>query len=176
MSRRKRDLKKQVGHRVSDEVPAPPTDPGDQESGDQESQITALARSHLRFGWWLLLFFISLGVTLEALHGFKVGWYLDVSNTTRRHLWTLAHAHGTLLSMLNLVFAATLPLIPAWPTRARRLASCLLFGATVLLPVGFFLGGSFFHSGDPGLGIVLVPVGAAFLVVAVLLTALSTRR
>jgi hypothetical protein len=171
MSRRKRDLKKQVGHRVSDEVPAPPTDPG-----DQESQITALARSHLRFGWWLLLFFISLGVTLEALHGFKVGWYLDVSNTTRRHLWTLAHAHGTLLSMLNLVFAATLPLIPAWPTRARRLASCLLFGATVLLPVGFFLGGSFFHSGDPGLGIVLVPVGAAFLVVAVLLTALSTRR
>ena len=40
----------------------------------------ALSRHHLRFGWWSLLVFLSLGIALETLHGFKIGWYLDVAN------------------------------------------------------------------------------------------------
>ena len=44
-----------------------------------------------------------------------------------------------------------------------RLASTSLVFASVLLPGGFFLAGIRFYEGDPGLGIVLVPVGAALL-------------
>jgi len=130
-----------------------------------------LSRLHLRVGWWALLFFLSAGTLLEAMHGFKLGFYLDVSNETRRLTWTLAHAHGSLLSILNLVFAATLQLAPGWSGASRVVASRCLIGALILLPTGFLLGGIFVHAGDPGLGILLVPPGAALLFVAVLLAA-----
>ena len=54
---------------------------------------------HLRFGWRSLFVFLVLGVVLETLHGFKLGWYLDVGAEMRRLMFTLAHAHGTLLAM-----------------------------------------------------------------------------
>ena len=139
---------------------------------DAEEQATAaLVRLHLRVGWWALLAFLSLGLTLESLHGFKAGLYLDVSNETRRLVWTLAHAHGALLAILNLVFAATLPAMPGFGGTPRSVASRCLLGALVLLPLGFFLGGVFVHGGDPGLGVLLVPPGGLLLFVAVLLAA-----
>ena len=64
-------------------------------------------RRHLRFGWWSLLLFATLGLVLESLQGFKVRAYLDVSNETRRLMWTLAHAHGTLGGLLHLGLAAS---------------------------------------------------------------------
>jgi len=131
------------------------------------------ARHHLRFGWFSLLVFLSLGVLLEALHGFKVGFYLDVSQETRRLMWRLAHAHGTLLSLIHLAFAHACAVAPDWPDKRRTLASRCLSAAGVLLPLGFFLGGLFPHSGDPGLGVLLVPIGAVLLFVAVLLAALG---
>jgi len=130
------------------------------------------ARSLLRFGWWALLVFLSLGLVLEALHGFKVGAYLDVSNQTRRLMWTLAHAHGTLLAMIDIAFALTLPSLEAPATRLAT-AARLLRAATLLLPTGFFVGGIFIHSGDPGVSIVLVPIGGVVLLLGVLLTARS---
>ena len=63
---------------------------------------------HLVFGWWCLLLFLFVGIGLEAMHGFKIGWYLDVSNETRRLMWRLGHAHGVLLSLVNIAFAHTL--------------------------------------------------------------------
>jgi hypothetical protein len=135
-----------------------------------------LSGLHLRVGWWALLFFLSAGALLEAMHGFKLGFYLDVSNETRRLTWTLAHAHGTLLGVLNLVFAATLKLVPGWVGTSRLVASRCLVGALILLPSGFLLGGIFVHAGDPGLGILLVPPGAALLFVAVLLAARGAGR
>ena len=134
-----------------------------------------LASLHLRVGWWSLLGFLTLGLALEALHGFKVGLYLDVSNETRRHLWTLAHAHGTLLSILNVVFALATRAMSGWTGAERRLASRCLLGALVLLPLGFLLGGAFVHGGDPGLGVLLAPPGGLLLFLAVLLTARGTR-
>ena len=59
------------------------------------------ADRNLRFGWWSLLVFLCVGAVLEALHGFKIGWYVDVGNETRRLMFTLAHAHGTLLALVN---------------------------------------------------------------------------
>lgn len=130
-----------------------------------------LCELHLRVGWWSLLVFLTLGMLLESMHALKVGWYLDVSNATRRLMWTLAHAHGSLVSILSLLFAMSTRLTPRWNGSSRTLASRCLLGALVLLPLGFLLGGVFIHGGDPGLGTLLVPPGGLLLFVAVLLTA-----
>lgn len=133
------------------------------------------AERHLRFGWWSLLVFLALGTVLETLHGFKIGWYLDVSNETRRLMWTLSHAHGTLLSLVHIALGLTARTAGAGRPWPRLIWPCLA-GATVLLPGGFFLGGVYIYDGDPGLGILLVPVGAVLLFVSVLLTARAIRR
>jgi len=123
-------------------------------------------------GWLWIFVFASMGLLLEGLHGFKAGLYLDVGNEVRREMWTLAHTHGTLLGLMQLGFAATLPHVSCSERRMRRL-SRLLIVAAVLLPCGFVLGGVVIHGGDPGLGILLVPVGALALVVASGLLVLS---
>lgn len=130
-------------------------------------------RPHLKFGWWSLLLFLTLGIALETLHGFKIGWYLDVSNSTRRLMLTLAHAHGTLLGLVHIAFAITTRAARIAPGRA---ASHCLRGASLLLPGGFFLGGLVVHGGDPGIGILLVPVGGLLLLIAVAMTARSLSR
>ena len=122
---------------------------------------------HLRFGWWSLFVFLILGLALETLHGFKVGFYLDVTNATRRLMWTLAHTHGALLGVVHVVTALVLRTFPDIARSRCPLMSGALIGASVLLPGGFFLGGVSFYSGDPGIGIALVPLGAACLLVAV---------
>jgi len=135
------------------------------------SGLDNVSRFHLRVGWWSLLFFLTTGLVLETLHAFKVGLYLDVSNSARRLMWTLGHSHGTLFAMLNVIFAMSLRLTPEWDGSSRAVASKCLVGALVLMPLGFFLGGVFIHGGDPGLGVILVPPGGLLLLVAVLLTA-----
>lgn len=147
--------------------------PAPKPRADEEPQ--AYLRRHLRFGWWSLLIFLTLGIFLEALHGFKVGAYLNVSNSTRRLLWTLAHAHGTALGLVHIAFAFTASHLTAWSGRGRAFASVSLMAASILLPGGFFLGGLVIYAGDPGLGILLVPLGAIFLLLAVLLCARATK-
>jgi len=134
-----------------------------------------LVTRHLRIGWWSLAAFLSLGIVLEALHGFKIGWYLDVANATRRLLLTLAHVHGTLLALVHLAFAATLGLRAPRVLPRAAVASACLTGAGIALPLGFLLGGLWPWGGDPGLGIVLVPVGAALLLAGVVIVALDLR-
>jgi hypothetical protein len=137
-----------------------------------------LARRHLRFGWYALASFSLLGIALESLHAFKQGYYLDVGNETRRLMWRLGHAHGTLLSLVNIAFALSLPHLrpgtaegvetAAQPTDGaslRRVSACLLVAA-VLMPAGFLLGGFFATAADPGPLVALVPAGAVLLVVA----------
>jgi hypothetical protein len=124
-----------------------------------------LSRRHLRFGWWSLFVFATAGLVLESLHGFKVRAYLDTSNETRRLMWTLAHAHGTLLAIVNIVVGLMWRATPATAAGAK-LASSSLVAAGVLLPGGFFLGGIAFYGGDPGVGTVLVPVGAVLFLFA----------
>lgn len=126
---------------------------------------------HLRFGWWLILAYLSLGIVLEGLHAFKAGWYLDVTNETRRLMWSLAHAHGTLLGLLHIACAATFALYVRQATRRHAVASNCLTAASLLLPLGFLLGGLWIYGGDPGYGILLVPVAAVLLWIAVFLLA-----
>ena len=119
---------------------------------------------HLNLGWVWILLFAGLGLALEGLHGLKAGFYLDVGMETRRLMWTLGHNHGTLIGIVHLGFAATLEWIER-PSNALAVASHALVAAGVLLPLGFFLGGLVIHAGDPGLGVLLVPVGALSLIV-----------
>jgi hypothetical protein len=123
----------------------------------------------LRTGWLLLAIALPLGVTLEALHGFKVQAY--VASEMRREMWRLAHAHGTLLGILCLVFTLLAEKHVAESARAQ-IAKLVRWGA-VLMPVGFFAGGILNSEGDPSLGIVLVPVGAVLLIVALVRCALG---
>ena len=78
-------------------------------------------------------------------------------------MWRLAHAHGTFMGIVHLVFAWSTTLLPSWTISAQRMAGSLLTAASVLIPGGFFLGGLWHYEGDPGLGIVLLPIGAILL-------------
>ena len=140
------------------------------------NSASLLVGRHLHLGWWCLLGFLTLGIVLETFHGFKVGWYMDVSNETRRLMWTLAHTHGTLLGILHIAFAVTvLAAFTAGVGRGIQVASSCLILSGFCMPTGFFLGGVVIYDGDPGLGILLVPIGGILLFVAVLLTALGVR-
>ena len=131
----------------------------------------AAIRKTLRAGWLLLAISLPFGVTLEALHGFKVQAYL--ASDMRREMWRLAHAHGTLLGILCLVSGLLADAHIAEAVRPRVLAM-IRWGA-VLMPLGFFLGGVLNSEGDPSLGILLVPIGALLLVVALVRVALAPR-
>ena len=140
---------------------------------DADRQYLVVA--HFRWGWTLLLVFLTLGFLLEALHGFKAGFYLDASSETRRLMWTLAHAHGTLLSLVHLAFAAYLNTGVDWQRGRLKLASRSLMGGSIILPVSFFLSGLYTYDGDPGLFIYLAPFGALLLFIAVFLIAASAK-
>ncbi len=127
---------------------------------------------NLRAGLWALCAFTALGLLLEGLHGFKLGFYLNVEHDTRRLLWRLAHAHGALLGLLNVVFALT---ARAFPRLADTPTSRALLSALVLMPSGFFLGGAFARGGDPGLGVALAAAGGVALFFGLLRLALKAR-
>lgn len=126
--------------------------------------MPALALRHRRLGWLALTLFVGGGLVLEALHGLKLGGYLDPEHALRREMWTLAHAHGALVAVVNLVFAAQIERARAFG--GAPLVSRLLLVALVLVPLGFFLGGAVPGATDPGLGVWLVPPGGLALLVA----------
>src|SRR5260370_33145643 len=117
------------------------------------------AHRNLRFGWWSLLVFLSLGGALETLHGFKIGWYVDVGNETRRLMFTLAHAHGTLLALINIAAGLTARKVDRFELRSS--VSFALIWAAILLPAGFFLGGIVIYDDDPRLGVWRLPLRAS---------------
>lgn len=127
-------------------------------------------RSAVVTGWWLLAISLPLGLTLEALHAWKVELYLG--SALRREMWRLAHAHGNLLALVLLAFAG---LAPRWiaPPAHAGIARLLRAGA-VAMPLGFFLGGIGNSEGDPSWGILLVPLGALALLVGLARCALAT--
>jgi len=108
---------------------------------------------HARAGWTLLALGLAFGVTLEALEAFRVPWV--VADAWRNRLWSLAHFHADAMGLLNLVYR---------PYARGTAESRALAVGSALIPVGFVLGGLAHTEGDPGLGILLVPVGAALVV------------
>lgn len=149
------------GERVREERPAA--------RGAEET----LARRHRRFGWVALLSWMTAGLVLETLHGYKIGAYLQ--DPVRRELLTLAHFHGALLAVVNLVYVRWAE-SPALTGGARRLASRALLTGSLLMPLGFLIGGAFPFEGDPGLGIALSPLGALALLTAAALQVRAAFR
>ncbi|MFI5308455.1 MAG: hypothetical protein ACHQ53_13945 [Polyangiales bacterium] len=140
------------------------------------SPLDKVQLRHMRLGWLSLAVYASLGVVLEALHAFKVATYLQAAAEPRRLAFTLAHAHGVGLGLLNVLFALSLPVLFTQGSRTLRLASALLATATVLIPAGFLLGGAVTYDGDPGVGVLLVPLGAPLLLLALLLLSRQSWR
>lgn len=140
------------------------------ESANPADPAWSAVRRTLRVGWLLLAVSLPFGVTLEALHALKAPLYLG--SDVRREMWRLAHAHGTLLGVVCLVFAALAPVHVAERIRAS-VARQIRWGA-ILMPLGFFAGGVLNSEGDPSLGVLLTPVGAVLLSVA--LVRLASRR
>ncbi len=127
-------------------------------------------RACLRFGWSAIAFFLLLGLALESLHLIKAPFYFEVR--IRRELWTLAHAHGALLGVVNVIFglcAARLVTAERW----RHRASVALRAGGLLVPVGFLLGGIGNTETDPSLFILVVPVGALLALAAVVTVAVG---
>lgn len=138
--------------------------------GAPDASATAAGKT-LRTGWWLLAVSLPFGLALETLHAFKAPIYL--ASEIRREMWRLAHAHGTMLGIVCLVFAALAKEHVAERVRAS-VARQVRWGA-VLMPVGFFAGGVLNSEGDPSLGVLVAPVGALLLVAALLRLASSRR-
>lgn len=102
---------------------------------------------------------VLFGIALEAAHGFKVAAYLD--DGLRRTLLRLAHAHGVILALV--VLAAGRTGLAGAPNDAGRAAGRLIRAGALIVPLGFATGAIAPHEGDPGLPVVLVPLGAALL-------------
>jgi membrane protein DedA with SNARE-associated domain len=89
-------------------------------------------------------------------------------------MFTLAHAHGTLLALVNIAAGLTVHMVERFTLRPS--VSFALIWAAILLPGGFFLGGIAIYDGDPGLGVWLVPIGAALLFYGIARIALDLSR
>lgn len=157
--------------------PAPPTSPKAAPNPDvppsREAVDAASVDRHLRAGWWGLAVFVAVGAALELLHAIKAPAYVDAGRETTRLLLRLGHAHGTLLSLLNVAYALT---VRARAGAATPLASASLLASLVLLPGGFLLGGIWARGGDPGLGVLLVPAGAVALFIGAIVVARRVTR
>lgn len=105
---------------------------------DPDPGAALAVRRTVRTGWLLLAFSLPFGLTLETLHAWKAPLY--VGSEMRREMWRLAHAHGTLLGVVCLVWAALAENHVAPRIRAA-VARQVRWGA-VLMPLGFFAGAS----------------------------------
>jgi hypothetical protein len=134
---------------------------------------TSLGRSHERFGWVLVAAGVAFGTFVESLLGFKtVSFLLD---PMRHELWTVAHFHAAFLGLVNLAYARGADAETVGVSARVMLSRALLIGS-VLLPLGFFLGGFRHSEGDPGIGILLAPPGALLVAAALVARAIYARR
>lgn len=143
------------------------------ESVDRERTIISddpLIARLARQGWIGIAVWMSFGLLLEGLIAFRIPDYLN--DPVRRELFRLAHAHGTLLSVL--VLAAGLCLRSGIIEPARSGLFAMMIGA-VLMPIGFLLGGVVTYESDPNALVSLAPVGGILLIFGIITVALSIR-
>ena len=122
-------------------------------------------------GWASIAIWMSFGLLLEGLLGYKIPAFLE--DGQRRELFRLAHTHGTLLSLVLVTAALCVRLFEIRPPAVA--VNALRLGA-LLMPLGFLLGGMWHPEGDPGVGIWLVPPGALMVIFGAIAIALASRK
>lgn len=138
---------------------------------DAEKPQTAIAsydEGMLFQGWVSIALWMSIGLLLEGLLGYKIPAYL--SDPQRRELFRLAHTHGTFLGLVLIAAALCARLTGGSPPRLARIA---LRAGSILMPVGFLLAGISHPEGDPGPAIWMVPPAALMLIFGVIAMALA---
>lgn len=122
-------------------------------------------------GWWSLAVWLSFGLFLEGLIGFRTPVYLQ--DEMRRELFRLAHAHGTVLSVVLLVAVAFVERsLASPPTVALRLLQL----GTLIMPLGFLIGGIWHTETDPNFAVFLSPAGGLMIIFAVISIAFTVRK
>jgi hypothetical protein len=119
-----------------------------------------------RYGFGLLFGSACLGFALELAHALKLSPYLDVP--LRRELLTWAHAHGVGLALVLLAYGAS-------GIAAANNVKWLAIGALAVVS-GFALASVDLHESDPGVAIVLVPLGALLVLRALFVAARTAWR
>jgi len=128
----------------------------------------ALVAGLLRQAWIGLAFWMSFGLLLEGLIGYRIPDYLN--DPQRRELFRLAHAHGGVLSLVLLAAAFGLGF---GATEAPRKALLALRVGVVVMPLSFLLAGMWHYSNDPGLAIWLVAPAALLVIFGIVGLALA---
>jgi cytochrome bd-type quinol oxidase subunit 2 len=137
----------------------------------EKKTLSTSAAPMLFQGWLSLAIWMTVGLFLEGLLGYKIPAYLG--DPQRRELFRLAHAHGTLLSLVLLMAALCINHFEIDLSKPARRA---LQSGAVLMPLGFLLAGIWHTESDPGLAIWLVPIAALMLLFGIIALALASRK
>jgi hypothetical protein len=140
-------------------------------NNQEEIQSKINVRSLLRQSFIGIAAWMSFGLLLEGLIGFRVSAYMSVP--IRREMFQLAHTHGTLLSLLLLISALTISKDLVYP---NKLAVLSLRIGTVLMPLGFLLGGIWTYKEEPNLLVLLAPIGGILVIFGVINFAFSVKK
>ena len=129
---------------------------------------STLAARMMTQGWVSIALWMSVGLLLEGLIGYKIPAYLN--DLQRRELFRLAHTHGTLLGLILVAASLCIRRYIASPMRPAQTALSL---GSVVMPLGFLLAGIWHPEGDPGIAIWLVPPGALMVIFGAIALALA---
>jgi uncharacterized membrane protein YgdD (TMEM256/DUF423 family) len=121
--------------------------------------------------WLSIAVWMSFGLLLESLIGYRVPAYLR--DELRRELFRLAHTHGALLNLVLLGAALCIDRELVRPSKMGLLS--LRLGA-IVMPVGFLLGGIWHTEGEPGIGVWLAPMGGVLVILGAVDMAISAFK
>jgi hypothetical protein len=127
------------------------------------------AARHLRLSLVSLAVFLGAGLGLEALLGLRADAFMQ--DALRREFLRLGHAHGALLSLVNVALAWAMLQLRTPEPWASRIRLAALPGA-LLVGLGFAGGGLWHGPTDPGPLVLLAPAGALLLLPAIAAVAL----
>lgn len=126
-------------------------------------------QGHLRAAVGLAAAFLAMGLWLEAMIGLRAAGWVD--DPLRREFLRLGHAHGGVLSLLNVALAWAMERLRTPDAWAKRIRIAALLGAA-LVGLGF-IGGALWHGPtDPGPLVLVVPAGAMMLLASTVAVAL----
>lgn len=114
---------------------------------------------------------MSFGLLLEGLIAFRIPDYL--SDAITREMFRLAHAHGTLLSLVMVAVGL------AWKAEfivLGSVANWMLRIGSVAMPVGFMLGGIGNSANDPSPLVFIAPAGGVMVIFGIVAAVVSFRK